>query len=93
MFVERIYEFDTFICDTCRQYVYDENVGDLSLGIKAKTLVDQLPSTFRCPICLAARDKFRCCTLLDDYFPDRVADQTELGEKPVAKKHMSEIGR
>lgn len=69
MFVQRIREFDHFFCDFCRQYMYDELVGDPLRGVPSRTQVDHLPETWECPVCGASSALLRCCTLVDDVTP------------------------
>lgn len=67
MKVQRVLDYDHFFCDSCRTYVYDEETGDGSLNISARTMVDELPESWRCPVCSASKEKLRAVTLLDEY--------------------------
>jgi protease I len=44
-------------CTTC-SYVYDPQVGDVTGGIAAGTPFENLPASWRCPICGASKDLF-----------------------------------
>ncbi len=69
---KRLVDYDCYLCDTCRTHVYDESIGEPSKGIAAKTLVENLPLSWRCPVCGASKDRLRASTLLD-YFFDEIA--------------------
>ncbi len=64
---QRLVEYDCYFCDVCREYVYNEFRGEPKQGIFPLTRVDILPSSWRCPLCGASKDKLRASTLLDDY--------------------------
>ncbi len=44
-------------CDMCA-YIYDPAKGHLPSGVKSHTAFDDLPGTFRCPVCGASKDDF-----------------------------------
>lgn len=46
-----------WVC-TCCGYVYDPSVGDAEHGIPPGVDFDQLPETWQCPICYAAKSAF-----------------------------------
>ena len=46
-----------YVCSICG-YVYDESVGAPEAGVEAGTVFDDLPDTFVCPLCGAAKDAF-----------------------------------
>lgn len=62
----RILEYDHYYCDSCRSNVYDELTGDPARSIPAKTRVNSLPNTWRCPVCAATKEYLRPSTLPDD---------------------------
>jgi rubredoxin len=66
MKTQRILDYDCFFCDVCRQYVYDETMGEPAKGIAAQTRVDMLPSSWHCPACGATREQLRAATMFDD---------------------------
>jgi rubredoxin len=67
MKTQRIVEYDCFFCDVCRQYVYDEALGEPVKGIAAQTRVDMLPASWHCPVCGATREQLRAATMFDDF--------------------------
>ena len=67
MTTQRLAEYDCFFCDVCRQYIYDESVGDAAAGVAARTRVDRLPASWCCPVCGASKDQLRACTMLDGF--------------------------
>lgn len=78
MTVQRVLDYDSFFCDSCRLYVYEESTGDPSRGLPARTRVDSLPNTWRCPWCGADKTNLRACTLVDDYLnSDRTGGDTD----------------
>lgn len=46
-----------YICQACG-YVYDEDAGDLDVGIAPGTKFEDLPDDFYCPLCGASKDMF-----------------------------------
>lgn len=46
-----------YVCDCCG-YVYDPANGDPDNGIPAGTAFANLPETWVCPLCGAAKDQF-----------------------------------
>lgn len=46
-----------YVCDVCG-WVYDEEVGDESMGIVAGTKFEDLPEDFACPLCSVGKDSF-----------------------------------
>ncbi len=63
----RLVKNDHFLCDVCRQYVYDEYTGDAEMGVLPLTCIGSLPLTWKCPICGASKDRLRPSTLLDAF--------------------------
>ncbi len=55
--ISNIEEYKKYKCDVCG-YVYDEEWGDPSNGIKPKTKFEDLPDSWKCPVCNAGKDKF-----------------------------------
>ncbi len=49
---------DEHICVICG-YIYNEEEGDLSMGIPPGTPFSELPEDYRCPICNAGKDYFK----------------------------------
>ena len=47
----------TYICELCG-YEYDPKVGDPDNGIEEGTDFEDLPDTFVCPLCGAAKEDF-----------------------------------
>jgi rubredoxin len=48
---------EKYICKVCG-YVYDPEKGDADSGVKPGTPFDQLPESWVCPVCGAAKDQF-----------------------------------
>ncbi len=46
-----------YVCQACG-YVYDEDLGDLDVGIAPGTKFEDLPEDFYCPLCGASKDMF-----------------------------------
>lgn len=46
-----------YVCDVCG-WVYDEEVGDESMGIASGTKFEDLPEDFECPLCCVGKDSF-----------------------------------
>ena len=46
-----------FVCDPCG-YVYDPTKGDPAGGVNPGTAFEDIPSSWVCPMCGAAKDKF-----------------------------------
>lgn len=46
-----------YVCTICN-YVYDPKIGDADAGIKSGTEFKDIPETWVCPICSAAKDQF-----------------------------------
>ncbi|HDT14040.1 MAG TPA: rubredoxin [Candidatus Aminicenantes bacterium] len=49
---------DKWECLVCG-YVYDEDKGDPTSGIKPGTKFSELPDSWVCPVCGAAKDQFQ----------------------------------
>ncbi|MBX9878830.1 MAG: rubredoxin [Candidatus Obscuribacterales bacterium] len=64
---QRLVEYDSFLCDCCRAYGYNELFGDAQLNIPAKTHVADLPENWRCPVCDADRTNLRASTMVDGF--------------------------
>jgi rubredoxin len=95
MKTQRILEYDCFFCDVCRQYVYDESLGEPAKGIAAQTRVDNLPPSWHCPVCGATREQLRAATMFDDFvyeesFAERNAKVSGLACKAG---HAAKVGR
>ena len=45
-------------CEECA-YVYDPNLGDEKTGVAPGTPFENLPEDWVCPVCGAAKDRFR----------------------------------
>ncbi len=48
---------DRYVCSICG-YIYDPAVGDPANGVAAGTKFEDVPGTWECPICGAAKDDF-----------------------------------
>jgi rubredoxin len=48
---------DRYVCTICG-YIYDPAVGDPDNGVAAGTKFEDVPGTWECPICGAAKDDF-----------------------------------
>jgi rubredoxin len=48
---------DRYVCSICG-YIYDPAVGDPDNGVAAGTKFEDVPGTWECPICGAAKDDF-----------------------------------
>ena len=46
-----------WVCTSCG-YVYDPVAGDVEHGTKPCVPFEQLPESWKCPICYAAKDAF-----------------------------------
>ncbi len=84
--MQRVLDYDSFFCDVCRLYVYEETSGDPARGLPAKTRVEALPDGWRCPWCGAGKTKLRACTFVDDYL-----DSDGNGNEVVRKKTSSNL--
>jgi rubredoxin len=73
---QKLLEYDCYFCDRCRVYVYDENAGDPERRIWPRTLVEQLPSTWRCPVCGGEKNELRGPTLPDRLTPAELQPDT-----------------
>lgn len=47
-----------YVC-VCCGYIYDEELGDESLGIAPGTKFEDLPDDFTCPLCGAGKECFQ----------------------------------
>lgn len=54
---QRILDYESYVCDSCRDYVYSEDLGDAAQQIQPHTLVEDLPPTWHCPKCGANKDR------------------------------------
>lgn len=68
MKVQRVLEYDCFICDGCRNYIYDEAAGEPARAIEPRTRVDELPRNWTCPLCGKDRTSLRASTLVDEFW-------------------------
>jgi len=48
---------DKYTCSVCG-YVYDPEKGDPDSGIPPKTLFEDVPNDWVCPVCGAGKDSF-----------------------------------
>jgi rubredoxin len=46
-----------WVCTSCG-YIYDPATGDEERGIKLGKRFEQLPESWKCPICYAAKEAF-----------------------------------
>ena len=46
-----------YACTVCG-YVYDEELGDIDIGIEPGTLWEDVPDTFVCPLCGVGKEDF-----------------------------------
>ncbi|PIE85528.1 hypothetical protein CSA08_01590 [Candidatus Gracilibacteria bacterium] len=46
-----------YLCTNCN-YIYDEIIGDIDLGIEGGTKYDDLPYSFCCPVCMEGKEHF-----------------------------------
>jgi len=44
-------------CKVCG-YIYDAEIGDPTQGIEPNTDFDDLPPSWRCPVCFVSKDDF-----------------------------------
>ena len=47
-----------FVCSVC-DWVYDENKGDIDSGLKPGTRFEDIPATWRCPVCGIGKEEFK----------------------------------
>ena len=47
-----------FVCSVC-DWVYDENKGDIDSGLKPGTRFEDIPETWRCPVCGIGKEEFK----------------------------------
>jgi rubredoxin len=55
--MQEVRKMDKYKCLICG-YVYDPEIGDPDSGIKSGTSFEELPDSWVCPICGAAKDQF-----------------------------------
>jgi flavin reductase (DIM6/NTAB) family NADH-FMN oxidoreductase RutF/rubredoxin len=55
--VQEVRKMDKYKCMICG-YIYDPEIGDPDSGIKPGTSFEELPDSWVCPICGAAKDQF-----------------------------------
>ncbi len=48
---------DRYVCTVCG-YVYDPALGDPDSGVKPGTKFEDIPDTWECPVCGAAKSDF-----------------------------------
>jgi len=48
---------DSYRCNLCG-YVYNPAIGDSTSGVKPGTAFEDLPTTWKCPRCGAAKSRF-----------------------------------
>ena len=48
-----------FLCTVCNTYRYDEAEGDPKTGLEPGTTWDDIPETWRCPICDASKESLK----------------------------------
>lgn len=63
----RIVEYDTYFCDNCRKYLYNEASGDAEHHFHPGTLVEQFPAYWQCPLCGADKEQLRPSTMVDGF--------------------------
>jgi isopentenyl diphosphate isomerase/L-lactate dehydrogenase-like FMN-dependent dehydrogenase/rubredoxin len=49
----------SYLCNVCNIYVYDEQKGDPETGLEPGTKVNDIPESWRCPICNATKDSLK----------------------------------
>ena len=75
MHPQRLAEYECFVCDACRKYVYDESAGEHGKGILPRTRVEMLPLSWQCPVCGAGKEQLRASNTLDDFSCAEAAKQ------------------
>ena len=55
-----------YLCTYCSVYVYDEDSGDSVTDLEAGTSWDEIPDTWRCPVCGMPKDYLQ--QIRDDVF-------------------------
>ena len=94
MKTRRLVEYDCFFCDVCREYVYNELLGEPTNGVSPKTHVDELPSTWQCPVCGAGKENLRASTLLDGFtYEDTANGDAGKVAKPASETKALPTGR
>jgi rubredoxin len=56
-FDQEDFVMDRYMCSVCG-YLYDPESGDPANGIEPGTSFKELPYSWRCPVCSAAKDMF-----------------------------------
>ena len=46
-----------YVCNACG-WIYDDRLGDESLGIEPNTKFEDLPEDFECPVCYTEKSDF-----------------------------------
>lgn len=49
---------DKYICLVCG-YIYDPEKGDSTQGIELGTSFENLPDTWKCPVCKVGKNQFK----------------------------------
>lgn len=53
----RVSKLQKYRCTVC-DYIYDPSIGDPDSGIQPGTMFEDIPDTWKCPICGVSKDKF-----------------------------------
>lgn len=48
---------EKYVCNVCN-YIYDEMLGDVENGIEAGTPFEEIPQSWRCPVCGESKSAF-----------------------------------
>ncbi|MCE5214960.1 MAG: alpha-hydroxy-acid oxidizing protein [Methanobacterium sp.] len=70
-----------YICMNCKIFIYDEEKGDSKLNLNPHTNVENIPDSYRCPICGA----LKCC--LHQLNDDKISLKND--EKGVVDKDLN----
>lgn len=60
--IEKVNKHIVYQCEHCLS-VYDEKIGNSSMGIAANTLFANLPDSFHCPLCDAPKSDFKVTSM------------------------------
>lgn len=86
---QKIVPFDSYFCDVCRMFVYDELSGEPDLGLSPKTQVSDLPANWKCPVCQSGPESLRAVTLIDDHLEAAFIDSQS--KASAVLKHADSI--
>ena len=56
-FSEKELNWMKYVCNACG-WIYDDRLGDESLGIEPNTKFEDLPDDFECPVCYTEKSDF-----------------------------------